>query len=333
MGADFGPLPLIGGAVEFLRNPANAGVSIILVGDESVIRENLSHLGVNGNLPITVVHASEVVDMHVPATEGLKKKDSSIAVAMRMHKEGVAQAVFSAGNTGAVMASAVLILGRLTGVSRPAIAATFPNRHERMTLLLDVGANVDVRAENLLQFAQMGSCYAEDIMKVKSPRVGLLSIGEESTKGNELTAASHYLLQRGAFNFVGNVEGRDILEGNCDVIVCDGFIGNIILKFAESVKSFLETRVRKQISSNYFSRAGAILMGPFLRRIKKSFDYAEYGGAPLLGINGNCVIGHGKSSAVAVSNAIKVTNDMIKTDATNHIQRRISSLFDAAVGQ
>jgi glycerol-3-phosphate acyltransferase PlsX len=333
MGADLGPQPLIIGAVEFLKNPINKGMALVLVGDEALIREQLSRLKVNGHLALSVAHASEVVEMHTPATEGLKKKDSSIAVAMRMHKIGEVSAVVSAGNTGAVMATAVLTLGRLEGVSRPAIAAAFPNRHERMTLLIDVGANVDVKAENLLQFAQMGACYAEDILKVKSPRVGLLSIGEESTKGNELTAASHELLRRGSFNFIGNVEGRDILEGNCDVVVCDGFIGNILLKFAESIKGFLETRTRKQVSSNYFSRAGAILMGPFLRRMRRSFDYAEYGGAPLLGINGNCIIGHGKSSSFAINNAIKVAKEMIQTDAKGHIQKRIGSLLGTSPGQ
>jgi glycerol-3-phosphate acyltransferase PlsX len=250
---------------------------------------------------------------------------------MKMHKEGEVGAVFSAGNTGAVMATAVLTLGRVRGVSRPAIAATFPNKHEQTTLLLDVGANVDVRPEHLLQFAQMGAIYSEDILKVKSPRVGLLSIGEEATKGNDLIISSHDLLRKGGFNFVGNVEGRDILEGNCDVVICDGFIGNILLKFAESVKVFLETRVKRQVSSNYFSRAGAILMGPFLRRMKRSFDYAEYGGAPLLGINGNCIIGHGNSSAKAVVNAIRVAGDMIRTDTTAHIERRISAANNTLV--
>ena len=182
MGADLGPLPLITGAVDFLRGAESEGTTIFLVGDEKLLREHLTSLGVNGNLPISIVHASEVVEMHTPATEGLKKKDSSIAVSMRMHREGQVDAVVSAGNTGAVMASAVLTLGRLTGVTRPAIAS-FPNRHERKTLLLDVGANVDVKAEHLLQFAQMGASFAEDVLKVKSPRVGLLSIGEESTKG------------------------------------------------------------------------------------------------------------------------------------------------------
>jgi len=251
-----------------------------------------------------------------------------------MHKEGLVDAVISAGNTGAVMANAVLTLGRLQGVSRPAIAAAMPNRLERWTLLLDVGANVDVKPDHILQFAQMGVSYAEDILKIQSPRVGLLSIGEESVKGNELTASSHELLARGKnMTFVGNVEGRDILEGTCDVVVCDGFIGNIILKFAESMKGFLESRLHKQISSNPFSKAGAILMGPFLRRMRRVFDYSEYGGAPLLGINGNCVISHGKSSAKAINNAVKIAVEMIRTDAKGHIKRRIAGNQQENIGQ
>ncbi len=334
MGADHGPLPLISGAVEFLRDPLQKGTAIVLVGDETLIREHLAQMGVNGNLPLRVENASEVVDMHVAATEGLRKKDSSMAVAVRMHKEGLVDAVVSAGNTGAVMANAVLTLGRLRGVSRPAIAAGLPNRLERTTLLLDVGANVDVKPENILQFAQMGVTYAEDILKIQSPRVGLLSIGEESVKGNELTASSHDLLTRvSELKFVGNVEGRDILEGSCDVVVCDGFIGNIVLKFAESLKGFLESRVQKQISSNPFSKAGAILMGPFLRRMRKVFDYSEYGGAPLLGINGNCVISHGKSSSKAIANAIRIAVDMVRTDANGHIEKRISSNQQEIIGR
>ena len=334
MGADHGPLPLISGAVTFLRSPLSDGTAIVLVGDEALIREHLVDLGVNGHLPLSVAHASEIVDMHIPATEGLRKKDSSMAVAIRMHKEGTVDAVVSAGNTGAVMANAVLTLGRLKGVSRPAIAAALPNRLEKWTLLLDVGANVDVRAEHIVQFAQMGACYAEDVLRVASPRVGLLSIGEESVKGNELTVGSHELLTRErALKFVGNVEGRDILEGTCDVVVCDGFIGNVVLKFAESVKVFLESRVNKQISSNPFSKAGAILMGPFLRRMRRVFDYSEYGGAPLLGINGNCVISHGKSSAKAINNAIKIAVDMVGSDAKGHIERRIAGSHQIIIGQ
>ncbi len=325
MGADLGPLPLVTGAVHYLQLPENRDDEIVLVGDESVLREHLGSMKLEAPLPIEIAHAPETVEMEMFATDALRKKGSSIAVAMRMHREGTVNAVVSAGHTGAVMATAVLTLGRLSGVSRPAIAALFPNAHEAATLVLDVGANVDVKPEHLFQFAQMGASYAEDILRRPNPKVGLLSIGEEPTKGNELVIAGHELLKSGEFNFVGNVEGRDVLSGTCDVVICDGFIGNVILKFAESVKVLLETRIRRQISTNVFSKTGAILMGPFLRRMKKSLDYAEYGGAPLLGLNGNCVICHGKSSEKAIRNAIRVAADMIKTNVAAHIQKRIET--------
>lgn len=333
MGADLGPLPLVSGAVEFLRDPSTPDVEIHLIGDEPILSEQLRTLNVPANLPVRITHAPDAVPMHLPATDAIRRKESSMAIAVRMHKDGLVNAVVSAGNTGAFMAHSVLTLGRLAGVHRPAIAAAFPNMHEKTTLLLDVGANVDIRPENILQFAQMGSSYAEDILRINSPRIGLLSIGEESTKGNDLTLAAYELLQNGRFNFIGNVEGRDIMNGNCDVVVCDGFVGNILLKFAESVKVFLEARIHKQITSNVFSKAGAILMGPFLRRIRRSFDYAEYGGAPLLGLDGNCVVGHGKSSALAVRNAIRVAAEMVTTDVKAHIRKRIEQTPSNAMGK
>lgn len=339
MGSDRGELPLIEGAVRFLVESRDSDVNVILVGDESLIRKQLQNLKFYEKLRmgkdtrVKVQHAPEIVEMRAAATEGVRRKNSSIAVAMRMHKDGVVNAVVSAGNTGAVMASAVLTLGRIPGVSRPAIATSFPNKLESRTVLLDAGANVDVKPENMLQFAQMGASYAEDVLKVTNPRVGLLSIGEEQSKGNDVTLASYQLLTRGSFNFIGNVEGRDILEGTADVVVCDGFIGNIILKFAESMKVFLDTRVKRQVSSNYFSRAGAILMGPFLRRIRRTFDYAEYGGAPLLGIAGNCVIAHGSSSSRAICNAVKVAHKMLVSDVNGHIKRRVETFRKAVMEQ
>ncbi len=333
MGSDRGALPSIEGAIRFLEENGKRHAAIVLVGEEALIRKHLGELKVSNDLSIRVQHAPEIVEMEASPTEGIRRKNSSIAVAMRMHKEGVVQAVVSAGNTGAVMANAVLTLGRIAGVTRPAITSTFPNKREGLTVLLDVGANVDVKSENLLQFAQMGASYAEDVLKIENPTVGLLSIGEEAGKGNELSVASYPLLKKGTFNFIGNVEGHALLEGKADVIVCDGFVGNIMLKFTESVKNFLETRMKKQINSNYFSRAGAILMGPFLRRIRKSFDYAEYGGAPLLGIAGNCVIAHGSSSSRAISNAIKVAWEMVMTDLNDHIKRRIRNFEKAAMQQ
>lgn len=338
MGADRGEAILVEGALSYLtKNGAkDRNVELVLVGDEMLLRGHLDKLVMHYKLkkiPISVQHAPEIVEMSAAATEGIRRKNSSIAVAMRMQKEGRVDAVVSAGNTGAVMASAVLTMGRIPGVSRPAIASTFPNKQEGVSLLLDSGANVDVKPENLLQFAQMGASYAEGVLKRHNPRVGLLSIGEEKSKGNEVAIASHALLSKGRFNFLGNVEGRDILNGTVDVIVCDGFVGNILLKFAESMKTFLETRIKRQISSNIFSRTGAVLMGPFLRRIRRTFDYAEYGGAPLLGIAGNCIIAHGSSSARAIANAIKVAAEMVSSDVCGHIRERIDNYQRAAIEQ
>jgi glycerol-3-phosphate acyltransferase PlsX len=336
MGADRGEATLIEGALRYLAENGSKKVEIVLVGDEAQLRGPLDKLKTklkDRNPAISIQHAPEIVEMSAAATEGIRRKNSSIAIAMRMHKEERTQAVVSAGNTGAVMANAVLTLGRIPGVSRPAIAGTFPNKLEGISILLDVGANVDIKPENILQFAQMGASYAEGVLKCKNPRVGLLSIGEERSKGNELILAAHELLRKGRFNFLGNVEGRDILDGSTDVIVCDGFVGNILLKFAESMKTFLETRIKKQISSNIFSRTGAILMGPFLRRIRQSFDYAEYGGAPLLGIAGTCIIAHGASSARAIASAIRVAAEMVASDVNGGILKRIENYRRAAAEQ
>jgi glycerol-3-phosphate acyltransferase PlsX len=243
---------------------------------------------------------------------------------LALQKEGKADAFISAGNTGAVMASSLLTLGRLKGVSRPAIAALFPTS-EGVALVLDVGANSDCKAHHLYQFGIMGAIYSKFILKVKNPKVGLLSIGEEQTKGNELTIASHKLLDNSALNFCGNVEGRDILKGTSDVVVCDGFVGNIILKFAESAGSFFSTTIKKKIRGNLFANIGAILMSAAFRSFKQSLDSAEYGGAPLLGINGVCIICHGSSSPRAIKNAILVGVDVVRKQVNRVIQEKITS--------
>ncbi|GAB4317494.1 MAG: phosphate acyltransferase PlsX [Candidatus Zixiibacteriota bacterium] len=301
MGGDLGPAACVEGAVQAITEAAHP-LNVTLVGDERVLHKEIHKYNFNGS-HIDVVHASEVISMHDPATDGLRKKDSSIGVAMRLLREQHGDAVVSTGNTGAVMAAGLAHLGRLKGVSRPAIACLFPNQGGR-TLLVDAGANPVCKPQNLMEFAVMGSVYAQRVIGVDNPRVGLLSIGEEPSKGTDLILESHRILSHSKLNFVGNVEGRDILSGRVDVVVCDGYVGNVLLKFAESLQSFLTNAVRRQISSNYFSKAGAVLMGPFLRRMKKTFDYAEYGGAPLLGLNGMCMICHGASPPKAIKNAI-----------------------------
>jgi glycerol-3-phosphate acyltransferase PlsX len=301
MGGDRGPAACVEGAAEAV-NEAPYTLRVILVGDERTLRTELREHELNGD-HIDIEHAADVVNMHDPATDGIRKKDSSISVAMRLLREGRGDAVVSTGNTGAVMASGLANLGRLEGVSRPAIACLFPTETGK-TLLLDVGANPVCKPQNMMEFGVMGSVYMRTLNDLPEPRVGLLSIGEEPTKGNDLTITSHGVLASSDLNFIGNIEGRDVLRGRADVVVCDGFVGNIMLKFAESIQGFLVNAVRRQISSNYFSHMGAILMGPFLRRMKKTFDYAEYGGAPLLGLDGHCMICHGASSPRAIKNAI-----------------------------
>ncbi|MBI3873402.1 MAG: phosphate acyltransferase PlsX, partial [candidate division Zixibacteria bacterium] len=281
------------------------------------LRSLLGRYHVNG-APVEIVHAPDVVRMNEQPTEVFRRKDSSVRVAMRMIKDGTGDAVVSTGNTGAVMAAGLADLGRLPGVSRPAIACLVPSEHGG-TLLLDVGANPVCKTHNLMEFAVMGSVYMESVINKTQPRVALLSIGEEPSKGTELTVSTHRALSALPLNFVGNIEGRDILSGRADVVVCDGFVGNIMLKFAESLQGFLTNAVRRQISRNYFSHFGAILMGPFLRRMKRTFDYAEYGGAPLLGLEGVCMICHGSSSPKAIKNAIWSA----ATGAAHHVNQNI----------
>jgi len=301
MGGDLGPGVCVEGAVQAC-NEAGYPLRVILVGDERQLESELAKHHINGS-HISIVHAPDVVRMDDPPTDGIRKKDSSIGVGMRLLRDKTGDGIISTGNTGAVMAAGLAYLGRLPGISRPAIACLFPSENGR-TLLVDVGANPVCKAQNLVEFGVMGSAYCESVGGVPNPRVALLSIGEEPTKGNDLTILTHQILTTSNLNFVGNVEGRDILRGRADVVVCDGFVGNIMLKFAESLHGFLTNAVRRQISRNYFSRAGAILMGPFLRRMRRTFDYAEYGGAPLLGLDGMCMICHGSSSPKAIKNAI-----------------------------
>ena len=322
MGGDHGPAVCVEGAVQAVTE-ASSPFRVTLVGDEAELHRELQKHTFDA-AQIDVVHAQEVVRMHDPATDGIRKKDSSIGVAMRLLRDHQGDAVLSTGNTGAVMAAGLAYLGRLGGVSRPAIACLFPSQHGR-SLLVDVGANPVCKAQNLLEFAIMGSVYSHSVMGVSTPRVGLLSIGEEASKGNDLIIAAHPILASADINFVGNIEGRDILSGRADVVVCDGFVGNIVLKFAESLQGFLTNAVRNQISSNYFSRAGAILMGPFLRRMKSTFDYAEYGGAPLLGLDGMCMICHGSSSPRAIKNAIWAIGRGFEHHVNDHIVEALQS--------
>ena len=321
MGGDMGPRVVVAGAIDAaLARPGE--IRIILVGREDEIRPLVG--GVDPSL-VEIVHASETIGMHEPpATAIRKKKDASISVALRLIREGKADAMVSAGNTGAVVASSLLTIGRLHGVSRPAISTLWPNKRKG-AVVLDVGANHECTPKNLVQFAVMGSVFAETNIGVKNPRVGLLNIGEERSKGNELVRDSYALLEADPrITFVGNVEGRDVFDGAADVVVCDGFVGNVILKFSESIYSFLSHLVRDEIRRGLLAKAGALLMKPAFSSIRSRLDYAEYGGAPLLGVKGVVIISHGKSSRRAIKNAILAAARSVNTNVNRHIEERFA---------
>lgn len=329
MGGDYAPGVLVEGAV-YALSEFGEDVDILLVGDEQVLQREMERCaGVSLDAVsdrISIVHASEVVGMsESPAAALQKKPDSSIGVCVRLQKGGRADALISAGNTGAAVVSSQLALGRLNGVSRPAIANPFPSEQGRC-LLLDVGANSSCKPFWLLQFAVMGSSYVNHIFGIRYPKVGLLNVGEESSKGHDLMVEAHALLSASDLNFIGNVEGRDILKGVADVVVCDGFVGNIILKFAESIEGFLRTGLRKRIMMNWLQRLGAFLLAPALREFKKEMDYEEYGGAPLLGVDGVTIICHGRSSPKAIKNAIGVAQRMVQGRVNDHIKEQLQRI-------
>jgi glycerol-3-phosphate acyltransferase PlsX len=326
MGGDHAPERIVAGAVEAAA--AGAGrFEVVLVGNEPLLRERFERI-LHG-LPISIAHASETVAMdEAPASAVRRKKNSSIAVAMRRHRAGEVDAVVSAGNTGAVMGSALLTLGRLPGVSRPAIATVFPSE-AGTTLLLDVGANPDCRPQNLVEFGIMGSLYAEHVFGIARPRVGLVSNGEESGKGTEAVVEGHRLLMESGLDFVGNIQGRDILKGDVNVAVCDGFTGNVLLKFTEGIISLMTTGIKRGLARSLLARVGALLMAPVFRELKKDLDYEEFGGAPLLGIDGVIVICHGGSSAKAIHNAVRVAERMVREGLNGHIKARLDEIHAA----
>jgi glycerol-3-phosphate acyltransferase PlsX len=310
MGGDLAPGSVVEGSI-WAQQENHGDFEMVLVGEKERIEAELSRLNVYGG-PIQIYHTSERIEMEDEPVESLKKKDSSVAAGMRLQKEGKVDAFISGGNTGAVMAHALMTLGRLEGINRPAIASFLPTE-KGIVAVLDVGANAECKAVNLYQFGVMGSVYMSQVFKKPAPRIGLLSIGEESTKGNEVTLLAHKLLSEdGSINFIGNVEGRDVLKGTCDVVVCDGFVGNIVLKFAESMDGFLTSLVRKRVKESLLFRLGAFLVKVSIRDLRKVLDYAEYGGAPLLGVNGVCIICHGDSSPKAIKNALKLATEMVK---------------------
>jgi glycerol-3-phosphate acyltransferase PlsX len=278
------------------------------------------------HLPIKIVQASEAIGMDEKAVQAVRsKRDSSMRVGLKLVREGAAAGFMTAGNTGAAMATAKMVLGTLPGVDRPALVAVLPTSTGKPCLLLDVGANVDCKPKNLEQFAVMGEMYARAVLKVASPRVGLLSIGEEEGKGNELTRESFPLLKALPINFIGNVEGRDIFNGRADVIVCDGFVGNVALKTSEGIGRFVRDVLRESLNRTVTAQVGALLSRRAFNDFRRRLDYTEYGGAPLLGVRGVCIIGHGSSNEVAIFNGIRVAYEFARNGTNELIEQELAS--------
>jgi glycerol-3-phosphate acyltransferase PlsX len=321
MGGDHAPRPEVEGSVLAAKE---YGVRVLLVGQPNLIRAELAKHS-RPTLPLGVIAASEVITMEDhPAQAFRRKKDSSVHVGARLVKEGEADALVSAGNTGAVMTTAKFIMGTLPSVDRVALAAPFPNAKGGVSVLLDVGANVDSKPEHLLQFGVMGEIYCRLTFGSRKPRVGLLSIGEEQSKGNELTRAVYERLKDLPVHFVGNVEGNDLFSGKVDVIVCDGFVGNIALKICEGLAMEIVKFLRKTYKGSLASQVGYLLSRGALKGIKRTMDYSEYGGAPLLGVRGVCVISHGKSNANAIKNAIRVAAGLARARVNEKIEQELS---------
>jgi glycerol-3-phosphate acyltransferase PlsX len=319
MGADHAPKPEVEGAIRAART---LGVKVILVGRQEVIRRELAQHEDVESLPIEVVHASEHVTMEDSAAKAMRaKRDSSMRVASRMVRDKHADGFVSAGNSGACMAIAKTVMGVVPGVDRPALSGLFPSLIGTPVVVVDVGANVDCSPSMLAQFAVMGEIYSRIVLHLKSPRVGLLSIGEEELKGNDLTRAATPLLKTLGINFIGNVEGRDIYTGKADVIVCDGFIGNVALKVSEGVVDIMQHMLQESLEATITRKIGYVLSKAAYRDFKKRVDYSEYGGAPLLGVKGVCIVCHGRSNANAIKNAIRVAAEFSR----GHINHLIES--------
>lgn len=317
LGGDNAPQEVVAGAI---RASEELDVEIILVGDRTEIEKCLTKHGKSGKLEI--VDAEGVVEMHEEPLVGIRRKPkASINVAMNLVKEGKADAVVSAGHSGAAMAAALLRLGRIKGIDRPAIGAVFPTLLEKPVIVLDVGANVDSKPKYLEQFALMGTIYSKYVLGTEQPKVGLLNIGEEPSKGDELALKTHELLSENpAIPFVGNAEGRDVLSGNFDVIVCDGFVGNVLLKFAEAVGEIMLQILKEELPKGIRGKIGAAILKPNLRSIKQRVDHAEHGGALLFGVNGVCIISHGSSQAPSIFSAIRLAKEAIDNEVLDRIQ-------------
>ena len=327
MGSDKAPKPEVDGAIVAARH---YDVEVLLVGQEHLIRQELKFHPLWKRLPIQIVPASEVIGMHEKAAQAVRsKRDSSMRVGLRLVRDGKATGFVSAGNTGACMATAKMVLGALPGVDRPALAAVFPTAQGTATILIDVGANVDSKPQNLQQFAIMGDVYfrtifADRFEHADRPRVGVLSVGEEETKGNELSREAYKLIRELPLNFVGNVEGRDLFNGKADVLVCDGFVGNVALKITEGMAETVRFLLRQSLQATITRQVGFMLSRQAFVDFKKRLDYSEYGGAPLLGIKGVCIISHGSSNGNAMKNAIRVAAEFANSKLNHVIEQQIA---------
>lgn len=323
MGGDNAPELIVKGVLQAAKELPEA--HLILVGDATRIKEVFTFVTppIPGN--VEIVHASEVIATdEEPVKAVRRKKDSSLVVAVEMVKQQKADAVISAGNTGAFMTAGLLYIGRIKGIERPALAPIFPTVDGKGTLVLDVGANMDAKPEHLVQYAIMGSIYAENIRQISRPRVGLLNVGTEDNKGNELTKMTFSRLKEAPLHFVGNVEARELTAGVCDVLVCDGFSGNILLKSTEGMASSLFVLLKREFTRNMISKFATALLKPGLMRLKRKMDYAEYGGAPLLGLNGVCIKAHGSSDDKAVKNAVIQAGLFVKGQLIQKISKEVS---------
>jgi len=326
MGGDFAPLNEIQGAILASEKfkQSSIDVEFVFVGKKEEIQRAMQGLS-HPNLKFSIEHTSDVVSMHDDPTSVIKsKRDSSLFKGIDMHARDMVDAFVSAGNTGAVMSTATVVLGRIKGVSRPTIGTFLPTQHGRPVLLLDVGATIECKPRFLYEYAIMGDVYANIVLGIKSPKIGLLNIGEESTKGTDPILQTHALLAESTMNFIGNVEGRDVLAGTADVVICDGFVGNIVLKFAESMLGLLKAKIKGYAEKGLFNKIMVMLMLIPLKKILKDFDYQEYGGVPLLGVNGVVIIGHGKSSPLAIQNMLLRAVEVIRGNVNASIKNALS---------
>ena len=327
MGGDFGPPNLVAGAALALREYPHIS-KLFLVGDTAQIEAELRKLGCNDSR-IEVVHSTQVVDMSDRAWSAVRrKKDSSVSRAVDLVKHGQANAIVSAGHTGAAVAASMVKLRTLPGIYRPGIAAVLPTE-TNVFVLMDAGANIDARPEHLLQYAFMGSVYSSHVLGYKNPTVGLISLGEEDVKGNEMTKEVFKMLKKSSLNFVGNIEGRHLFEDPVEVVVCDGFVGNVILKTCESISVAIFQWLKHELSRTPMRRLGAFLARESFRTIKDKTNYEEYGGSPLLGVNGICIIAHGSSTPLAVKNALRVAAESIEQQVNPHIIEEVQRYHEA----